>query len=120
MHSLSEKKNSLRQSVIVLYSVQKREMWENSIKYFMWHVQLSAFRYLENLFSVSQNDNYNLRSNQTKLNLPKPKKNFLKRRFSYRATKCWNFHVKPKKITIIFQLLYVVQTAITSFIRNLM
>ena len=28
-------------------------------------------RYLEKLFSVSQNDNYNLRSNQTKLKLPK-------------------------------------------------
>ena len=47
-------------------------------------------RYLEKLFSVSQNDNYNLRSNQIKLNLPKPKTNFLKRRFSYRAAKCWN------------------------------
>ena len=47
-------------------------------------------RYLEKLFSVSQNDNYNLRSNQTKLNLPKPNTNFLKRSFSYRAAKCWN------------------------------
>ena len=47
-------------------------------------------RYLEKLFSVSQNDNYNLRSNQTKLKLPKPKTNFLKRSFSYRAAKSWN------------------------------
>ena len=38
-------------------------------------------RYLEKLFSVSQNDNYNLRSNQTKLKLPKSKTNFLKRSF---------------------------------------
>ena len=38
-------------------------------------------QYLEKLFSVSQNDNYNLRSNQTKLKLPKPKTNFLKRSF---------------------------------------
>ena len=45
---------------------------------------------LEKLFSVSQNDNYNLRSNQIKLNLPKPKTNFLKRSFSYRAAKSWN------------------------------
>ena len=34
-------------------------------------------QYLEKLFSISQNDNYNLRSNQTKLKLPKPKTNFL-------------------------------------------
>ena len=47
-------------------------------------------RYLEKLFSVSQNDNYNLRSNQTKLKLPKPKTNFLKRSFSYRTAKSWN------------------------------
>ena len=47
-------------------------------------------RYLEKLFSVSQNDNYNLRNNQTKLKLPKPKTNFLKRSFSYRAAKSWN------------------------------
>ena len=47
-------------------------------------------RYLGKLFSVSQNDNYNLRSNQIKLNLPKPKTNFLKRSFSYRAAKSWN------------------------------
>ena len=47
-------------------------------------------QYLEKLFSISQNDNYNLRSNQTKLKLPKPKTNFLKRSFSYRAAKAWN------------------------------
>ena len=47
-------------------------------------------QYLEKLFSISQNDNYNLRSNQTKLKLPKPKTNFLKRSFSYRAAKSWN------------------------------
>ena len=47
-------------------------------------------RYLEKLFSVNQNDNYNLRSNQTKLKLPKPKTNFLKRSFSYRAARSWS------------------------------
>ena len=47
-------------------------------------------QYLEKLFSISQNDNYNLRSNQTKLKLPKPKTNFLKRSFSYRTAKSWN------------------------------
>ena len=47
-------------------------------------------RYLEKLFSVSQNDHYNLRSNQTKLKLAKPKTNFLKRSLLYRAAKSWN------------------------------
>ena len=47
-------------------------------------------QYLEKLFSISQNVNYNLRSNQTKSKLPKPKTNFLKRSFSYRAAKSWN------------------------------
>ena len=47
-------------------------------------------QYLEKLFSISQNDNYNLRSNQTKLKLPKPKTNFLKRSFLYRSAKYWN------------------------------
>ena len=47
-------------------------------------------QYVEKLFSISQNDNYNLRSNQTKLKLPKPKTNFLKRSFSYRAAKSRN------------------------------
>ena len=35
-------------------------------------------RYIEKLFSVSKDYNYNLGSNQTKLMLPKPKKNFSK------------------------------------------
>ena len=47
-------------------------------------------QYLEKLFSISKNDNYNLKSNQTKLKLPKPKTNFLKRSFSYRAAKSCN------------------------------
>ena len=73
-------------------------------------------RYLEKLFSVSQNDNYNLRSNQTKLKLPKPKTNFFKRSFSYRAAKScmertskWNH----RKLQQSFN--FVVQTAITQF-----
>jgi hypothetical protein len=47
-------------------------------------------QYLVKLFTRCQNNNYNLRSNQTKLALPKPKTNFLKRSFSYRAAKSWN------------------------------
>ena len=42
------------------------------------------------LFSKCDNENYNLRSNNTKLSLTKPNTNFLKRRFSYRAAKSWN------------------------------
>ena len=42
------------------------------------------------LFSKCDNENYNLRSNNTKLSLTKPNTNFLKRSFSYRAAKSWN------------------------------
>ena len=37
-----------------------------------------SLRYLEKFFSASQNDNYNLRSNETKSKLLKPKTHFLK------------------------------------------
>jgi hypothetical protein len=47
-------------------------------------------QYLVKLFTRCQNNNYSLRSNQTKLALPKPKTNLLKRSFSYRAAKSWN------------------------------
>ena len=62
-------------------------------------------QYLVKLFTRCQNNNYNLRSNQTKLALPKPKTNFLKMSFSYielrnRGT---NFQVKPSKITMNYQ-----------------
>ena len=46
--------------------------------------------YLQELFSKCNNDNYYLRSNNSKLALPKPKTNFLKRSFSYRAAQGWN------------------------------
>ena len=41
--------------------------------------------YVQNFFKKSENCNYSLRSNNIKLSLPKPKTNFLKRSFSYRA-----------------------------------
>jgi hypothetical protein len=47
-------------------------------------------QYLVKLFARCQNNNYNLRSTQTKLALPKPQTNFLQRNFSYRAAKSWN------------------------------
>ena len=46
--------------------------------------------YLQQLFTECNNDNYSLRSNNTKLALPKPRTNFLKRSFSYRAAMSWN------------------------------
>ncbi len=46
--------------------------------------------YLQYLFRKSENKNYFLRSNNKKLSLPKPKTNFLKQSFSYRAAQRWN------------------------------
>ena len=46
--------------------------------------------YVQNFFKKSENCNYSLRSNNIKLSLPKPKTNFLKRSFSYRAAQGWN------------------------------
>ena len=46
--------------------------------------------YLQELFIKCNNDNYYLGSNNSKLALPKPKTNFLKRSFSYRAAQGWN------------------------------
>ena len=46
--------------------------------------------YVQNFFQKSENSKYSLRSNNVKLSLPKPKTNFLKRSFSYRAAKGWN------------------------------
>ena len=46
--------------------------------------------YLQELFIKCNNDNYYLRNNNSKLALPKPKTNFFKRSFSYRAAQGWN------------------------------
>ncbi len=46
--------------------------------------------YLQDLFRKSENKNYSLRSNNKKLSLPKPRTNFLKQSFSYRAVQRWN------------------------------
>ena len=46
--------------------------------------------YLQYLFRKSENKNYFLRSNNKKLSLPKPRTNFLKQSFSYRAAQRWN------------------------------
>ena len=52
--------------------------------------------YVQNFFKKSENCNYSLRSNNIKLSLPKPKTNFLKRSFSYRAGT--NYRMKKLKI----------------------
>ena len=46
--------------------------------------------YVQNFFTRCENSNYCLRSNNVKLSLPKPRTNFLKRSFSYRAAQGWN------------------------------
>ena len=46
--------------------------------------------YLEQLFNECNNDIYSLRCNNTKLALQKPRTDFLKRSFSYRAATSWN------------------------------
>ena len=46
--------------------------------------------YVQNFFTRCENSNYSLRSNNVKLSLPKPRTNFLKRSFSYRAAQGWN------------------------------
>ncbi len=42
------------------------------------------------MFTMSQNENYALRSDERKLHLPKPNTNFLKKSFSYREAVSWN------------------------------
>ena len=59
--------------------------------------------YLTKLFSKCENENYHLRSNNTKLFQLKPSTNFIKRSFSYRAAKAWN--ELPEEITENFQML---------------
>ena len=45
--------------------------------------------YLRPLFSI-RNTEYNLRYNQFRLNLPKPRTNYLKRSLSYDGALLWN------------------------------
>ena len=68
--------------------------------------------YLEQLFNECNNDIYSLRSNNIKLALPKPRTNFLKRSFSYRAAKSWN--ALSNEITGDFR-----ELSVTAFKRRL-
>ena len=46
--------------------------------------------YLMPTINLNENDNYQLRSNNRNIYLPKPKTNFLKNSFSYRGAMSWN------------------------------
>ena len=45
--------------------------------------------YLQNMFSV-RGTSYNTRNSETRLNLPKPRTNYLKRSFCYSGALLWN------------------------------
>ena len=53
-------------------------------------IRCIAPEYVSNMFSHHQNNNYEMRSNMRKPVLGKPKTNFMKRSFSYRAACAWN------------------------------
>ena len=69
--------------------------------------------YLIELFTKCENEDYHLRSNNTKLFLLRPNTDFLKRSFSCRAAKAWN--ELPNEITENFQML---STSFTRRIEN--
>ena len=50
----------------------------------------NSIDYLRELFTIHANQTYGLRSNNRVLHLPRPKKNALKRNFSYKGAAAWN------------------------------
>ena len=58
--------------------------------------------YLRTLFSI-RNTEYNLRNNQFKLNLPKPRTNYVKRSLSYDGALLWNSLPKEIRSLTVFQ-----------------
>jgi hypothetical protein len=80
--------NNLNWLPIARFKKTKRS--NNDIQSINWSI--AVLQYLVELFTRCQNNNYNLRSNQTKLAFPKPKTHFLKRA-----------EVKPSKIIINYQ-----------------
>ena len=71
-----------------------------------------ASEYLIQMFHVSDNQTYQLRNNNQKLYLPKPKTNFLKRSFSYTGAVSWN-QILMEKLPIM----EIPETSISSFKR---
>ena len=58
---------------------------------------------LENMFTISDNNNYNLRSNETNFTLPKPNTKYLKKSISYSGVLHWNallMRAKKSQISI--------------------
>ena len=47
-------------------------------------------KFLKQMFNVSNNQRYNLRSNQIPQSLERPKTNFIERTFPYRGATSWN------------------------------
>ena len=63
-----------------------------------------APRQLINMFQKApSSQRYNLRGSTTKLNLPKPKTEYLKKSLSYRGAKLWNSPPRRIKKSAIFQ-----------------
>ena len=74
--------------------------------------------YLTKLFIRCSNETYSLRSNYNELSLAKPRTDFLKKSFSYRAAKSWNN--LPLTITqnIGNKTVNVLQTLLINHYRN--
>ena len=53
-------------------------------------VDNKSINYLQELFTISLNSVYSLRSNNCFLSLPKPNTNALKRSFCYKGAAAWN------------------------------
>ena len=71
-----------------------------------------APEYLTQMFHVSVNQTFQLRNNNQKLYLRKPKTNFLKRSFPYRGSVSWNQFLMQKLPTM-----EIPETSISSFKR---
>jgi hypothetical protein len=56
------------------------------------------------MFTMSNSERYDLRSNNSKLVLAKPKTNSLKRTFRYAAAKVWNQMSVKQIVTVSFTL----------------
>ena len=54
---------------------------------------------IASMFQITNNENYNLRSNNKMLMLSKPKTNAMKRSFSYAAAKVWNNRVRDTVVS---------------------
>ena len=54
---------------------------------------------IASMFQITNNENYNLRSNNKMLMLSKPKTNAMKRSFSYAAAKVWNSRVRDTVVS---------------------